>query len=78
MVVGPFPCGHHRCWQFPYVPGYGPGNAGTMSLSLNFDGMLDNASTIINGLWPVFVLPVGIALGMGLLGKIIQEVRKAF
>ena len=49
-----------------------------MSISLNFDGMLENASTIINGLWPVFVVPIGIALGMGLLGKIIGEIRKAF
>jgi len=49
-----------------------------MSLSLNFDGMLTQAGTIINGLWPVFVVPIGIALGMGLLGKIIGEIRKAF
>lgn len=49
-----------------------------MSISLNFDGMLNNASTIINGLWPVFVVPIGIALGMGLLSKIIGEIRKAF
>jgi hypothetical protein len=49
-----------------------------MSLSLDFTGMLSQAGDIINGLWPVFVLPVGIALGMGLLSKIISEVRKAF
>lgn len=49
-----------------------------MSLSLDFGGMLAQAGSIINGLWPVFVLPVGIALGMGLLSKIISEVRKAF
>ena len=49
-----------------------------MSLSLDFSGMLSQAGDIINGLWPVFVLPVGIALGMGLLSKIISEVRKAF
>ncbi len=49
-----------------------------MSLSLDFSGMLSQAGSIINGLWPVFVLPVGIALGMGLLSKIISEVRKAF
>jgi hypothetical protein len=49
-----------------------------MSLSLNFNGMLGQAGDIINGLWPVFVLPVGIALGMGLLSKIIGEIRKAF
>jgi hypothetical protein len=49
-----------------------------MSLSLNFDGMLSQAGAIINGLWPVFIVPIGIALGMGLLGKIIAEIRKAF
>ena len=49
-----------------------------MSLSLDFTGMLHQAGTIINGLWPVFIFPVGIALGMGLLSKIISEIRKAF
>ncbi len=49
-----------------------------MSLSLDFSGMLSQAGTIINGLWPVFIIPVGIALGMGLLSRIISEVRKAF
>jgi hypothetical protein len=49
-----------------------------MSLSLDFTGMLAQAGSIINGLWPVFVFPIGIALGMGLLGKIIGEIRKAF
>ena len=49
-----------------------------MSLSLDFSGMLSQAGEIINGLWPVFILPVGIALGMGLLSKIIGEIRKAF
>jgi hypothetical protein len=49
-----------------------------MSLSLDFSGLLNQAGEIINGLWPVFILPVGIALGMGLLSKIITEIRKAF
>lgn len=49
-----------------------------MSLSLDFSGLLDQAGEIINGLWPVFVLPVGIALGMGLLSKIVGEIRRAF
>jgi hypothetical protein len=49
-----------------------------MSLSLDFTGMLAQAGSIINGLWPVFVFPIGIALGMGLLAKIIGEIRKAF
>ena len=49
-----------------------------MSLSLDFSGLLGQAGEIINGLWPVFVLPVGIALGMGLLSKIVGEIRRAF
>lgn len=49
-----------------------------MSLSLDFTNLLEQAGQIINGLWPVFIIPVGIALGMGLLGKIISEIRKAF
>jgi len=49
-----------------------------MSLSLDFTGLLGQAGAIINGLWPVFILPVGIALGMGLLSKIIAEIRRAF
>lgn len=48
-----------------------------MSLSLDFSQVLSMAGTIVNGLWPVFVIPIGIALGMGLLGKIIGEIRKA-
>jgi hypothetical protein len=49
-----------------------------MSLSLDFTSLLSQAGQIINNLWPVFIIPVGIALGMGLLSKIISEIRKAF
>ena len=49
-----------------------------MSLSLDFSNLLSQAGAIINGLWPVFILPVGIGLGMGLLSKIISEIRRAF
>lgn len=50
-----------------------------MRLSLDFTGLLGQAGDIINGLWPVFILPVGIALGMGLAIFIfISEIRKAF
>ncbi len=48
-----------------------------MSISLDFTDLLNNAGTIINSLWPVFALPVGIALGMGLLGWIVKEIRQA-
>lgn len=49
-----------------------------MSLSLDFTSLMSSAGNIINNLWPVFILPVGIGLGMALLGKIVGEIRKAF
>lgn len=48
-----------------------------MSLSLDFSSMLEQAFTLINGLWPVFVVPVGFTLGLGLLGWIVSEIGKA-
>jgi len=48
-----------------------------VSISLDFSDLLNNAAQIINSLWPVFGLPVGIALGMGLLGWIVKEIRSA-
>lgn len=48
-----------------------------MSISLDFGSLLDNAGMIINALFPVFILPVGIALGMGILGWIVTEIRKS-
>jgi hypothetical protein len=47
-----------------------------MSLSLDFTSLLGNAGEIINGLWPVFIFPVGIALGIGLLNKIVQMIQR--
>lgn len=49
-----------------------------MSLDLDFTALLENASTIINGLWPVFVFPLAIALGIGLLNRIIAMVNRLF
>ena len=39
---------------------------------------MDLIFSLINSLWPVFVLPLGFALGFGLLIKIMREVRNAF
>jgi hypothetical protein len=47
-----------------------------MSLSLDFTALLGNASDIINGLWPVFIFPVGIALGIGLLNRIVTMINR--
>lgn len=48
-----------------------------MSLSLDFSTMLEQAGTIINGLFPLFIVPLGITLGMSLLGRIFAEIRRA-
>ena len=48
-----------------------------MSLSLDFDAMLAMAFDLINGLWPIFVLPIGFTLGLGLLAWIVKEIGSA-
>lgn len=48
-----------------------------MSLSLDFDAMLTTAFDLINGLWPIFVLPIGFTLGLGLLAWIVSEISKS-
>lgn len=48
-----------------------------MSLSLDFANMLSTAFELINGLWPVFVLPIGFTLGLGLLNWIVKSVGGA-
>jgi hypothetical protein len=45
-----------------------------MSLSLDFNAMLTTAFDLINGLWPVFVLPIGFTLGLGLLAWIVKSI----
>lgn len=48
-----------------------------MSFSFNWDNIWTQASDIVNGLFPVFAIPIGLALGMGILAYIVREVRKA-
>jgi hypothetical protein len=48
-----------------------------MTLSIDFTQMISTAFTLINSLWPVFVVPIGFAIGLGLLGKITNEVGKS-
>jgi hypothetical protein len=45
-----------------------------MSLSIDFNQMLTTAFDLINGLWPVFVLPIGFTLGLGLLAWIVKSI----
>jgi len=49
-----------------------------MSFSIDATTLLSSAATIFNGLWPAFALVAGIALGTGLVAKIVSEIRKAF
>ena len=47
------------------------------SLVLDFDAMITQAFSLINALWPVFIVPIGFTLAFGLLGWIVAEVSKA-
>jgi hypothetical protein len=48
-----------------------------MSLSLPFDGVLEQASSIVNGLWGAYLVPIGLGLGFSVLGFIVKSVRSA-
>jgi hypothetical protein len=43
-----------------------------LSFSLDFTGVFTMASQIINGLFPVYLVPLGISLGIGILGIIVK------
>lgn len=43
-----------------------------LSFSLDFTGVFTNASQIVNGLFPVYLVPLGITLGIGILGVIVK------
>ncbi len=42
-----------------------------LSFSLDFTGVFDMASQMVNGLFPIYMVPLGIALGIGILGVIV-------
>ncbi len=46
-----------------------------LSFSLDFTGVFDFASQIVNGLFPIYLVPLGIALGIGILGVIVKAFR---
>jgi hypothetical protein len=46
-----------------------------MSFSLDFSGVFTQASAIVNGLFPVYLVPMGIALGIGILGYITKAFK---
>lgn len=49
-----------------------------MNLSIDFANVLTQAETIINSMWPVFAVPLGLVLGFALLDKILKSVKGAF
>jgi hypothetical protein len=46
-----------------------------MSISLSFASLWPTVNTIVNNMWLVFVIPLGIVLGFAILGRIIKEVK---
>ena len=49
----------------------------SLSFSLDWSGVFQNASTIIQGFFPIYIVPIGITLGIGLLGIITGAFTKA-
>ena len=47
-----------------------------LSFSLDFSGVFDMASQIVNGLFPIWIVPLGIGLGVAILGIIAKAFSK--
>ncbi len=48
-----------------------------MTLSLDMTTLFDNASAIVNALWPIVGISAGFALGFGILAMVASEIQKA-
>lgn len=48
-----------------------------MSFSFDWDAIWSQTSNIVNGLFPVFAIPIGLALGMGILAYIVRSIKSA-
>ncbi len=46
--------------------------------SIDVTNLLDAASSIFNGLFPVFAIIAGLGLGIGLLRYVVNAIRNAF
>jgi len=46
-----------------------------LSFNLDFSGVFDMASTMINGLFPVYLVPLGIMLGLSILAIIMKAFK---
>lgn len=47
------------------------------TLSLDFSQIWEQAVSFANMLWPVFVVPIGIVLGVGILNFVVKAVKGA-
>lgn len=47
------------------------------SLSLDFGSIWTQAVDIINNMWIVFAIPLGVVFGFAILAKIVKEIRGA-
>ncbi len=48
-----------------------------MSLDLDFTQVWTQASSFVNNLWPIFVIPIGMVLGIGILSFIVKAIKGA-
>ncbi len=48
-----------------------------MSLSLDMGALFDNASLIVNALWPIVGISAGFTLGFGILSLLLAAIVKA-
>jgi len=47
----------------------------TLSFSVDWAAIFDTASSIINGLFPVYLIPLGLMLGVAVLGMIVKAFK---
>lgn len=45
----------------------------TVSISLDFSTMLDTVGSLVEGFWPIFLVPLGFALAFAILGFIYDK-----
>jgi hypothetical protein len=48
-----------------------------MSFDLDFTQVWTQASNMVNNLWPIFVIPIGMILGIGILNFIVKTIKSA-
>lgn len=45
-----------------------------MSFVFDMDGVMSTASSLFNSLWPIFVIPIGLALAFGLINLVYKMI----